>query len=416
MTEHDPPASTRSAEIAWVLLDWAASAFSAIQITLVVAYVEKIVFANDAWGVPGGVVWAWITAAAMLASAALAPWLAAWADRTHGHRRALIASVGVGSGACLVLAAVPPAWRIAVAAAIVVACIGFDMAAIFTGSLLPRLADGKAADRLSAFGFAAGYLGGALALLLATAVVAARERFGLAPADALRISFAIMGAWWLLFSLPAAFVRMGDGRSTAHAATSVGELFGFARSLAQGGDEGGGLGRVLLGTVLVLGTVQTAISQFSSLAIEEFHLESAALVRLVLLVQFVALPGALLVGWLSTRWSRRGALALCLAGWIFVLVAAWFVQTTAQLTWLAVLLALVLGGVQSVLRANVAVLAPQGRFGATFGLMQVGTKLAGFFASLVFGGIYAATGHPRTGLLALCVQLFVGWWVLARAK
>jgi MFS-type transporter involved in bile tolerance (Atg22 family) len=48
--------------------------------------------------------------------------------------------------------------------------------------------------------------------------------------------------------------------------------------------------------------------------------------------------------------------------------------------------------------------------------MQVGTKLAGFFASLVFGGIYAATGHPRTGLLALCVQLFVGWWVLARAK
>jgi MFS family permease len=154
---------------------------------------------------------------------------------------------------------------------------------------------------------------------------------------------------------------------------------------------------VLLGTVLVLGTVQTAISQFSSLAIEEFHLESAALVRIVLIVQFVALPGALLVGWLSTRWSRRGALALCLAGWIFVLVAAWFVQTTAQLTWLAVLLALVLGGVQSVLRANVAVLAPQGRFGATFGLMQVGTKLAGFFASLVFGGIYAATGHPRTG-------------------
>jgi UMF1 family MFS transporter len=416
MTEKSRPASTRYAEIAWVLLDWAASAFSAILITLVVAYVEKIVFAREAWGVPGGVVWAWITAAAMLASAALAPWLAAWADRTHGHKQALLASVAVGSGACLVLAAVPPAWRIAVAMAIVVASIGFDMVAIFTGSLLPRLADGKAADRLSAFGFAAGYLGGALALLLATAVVAARERLGLATADALRVSFAIMGAWWLLFSLPAAFAQMGDGRSAAHAATSVGELFGFARSLVSGGNGTGALGRVLLGTVIVLGTVQTAISQFSSLAIEEFHLESAALVRLVLLVQFVALPGALLVGWLSTRWSRRGALAICLAGWTFVLVAACFVRTTVQLTCLAVPLALVLGGVQSVLRANVAVLAPRGRFGATFGLMQVGTKLAGFFASLVFGSIYAATGHPRSGLMALLVQLLVGWWVLARAK
>lgn len=416
-TKAAPPRAEpdRRAEAAWVLLDWAASAFSTIQITLVVAYVEKIVFANDAWGVPGGVVWAWIVAAAMLASAMIAPWLSAWADRAHGHKRALMTSVAIGSGACIALAAVPPTWRPAVAAAIVVASVGFDMAAIFTGSLLPRLATGTAADRLSAFGFAAGYLGGALALLLATAVVAARDRLGLSPADSLRVSFAVMGAWWLIFSLPAAFMRMGDGRSNDHAATSTAEVFSFARSLAtrQGA---AGLGRVLLGAVIVLGAVQTAISQFSSLAIAEFRLDSAALVRLVLLVQFVALPGALAVGWLSARWSREWSLVLCLAGWAAVLVLARFVQTPAQLTALAALLALVLGGVQSVIRATVAVLAPRGRFGATFGLMQVGTKLAGFIASLVFGAAYAASGSPRSGLLTLLAQLIVGWWLLARAK
>lgn len=408
-----PAGTGRPADLAWVLLDWAASAFSAILITLVVAYVEKIVFADLVWGVPGGVVWAWIIAAAMLGSALLAPWLSAWADRRHGHKQALMTSVAVGSGACLLLAAAPPDWRLAVAASIVVANIGFDMAAIFIGSLLPRLATGKAADRLSAFGFAAGYLGGALALVLAMAVVAARDRLGLTSADALRVSFAVMGAWWLLFSLPAAFVRIGDGHSEDHAATSTGELFRFARSLADG-TEGAGLGRALLGAVIVLGMVQTAIAQFSSLAIEEFHLEPAALVRLVLLVQFVALPGALAIGWLSTKWNREGALAICLAGWAAVLVLAWFVQTPGQLTWLAVLLALVLGGVQSVIRATIAVRAPRGRFGATFGLMQVGTKLAGFAASLIFGGMYAATGHSRSGLLTLFAQLLVGWWVLRR--
>lgn len=402
------------AGLAWVLLDWAASGFSTILITLVVAYVEKIVFAGHAWGVPGGVVWAWIIAAAMLGSALLAPWLSAWADRRHGHKQALMTSVAVGSGACLLLATAPPGWRLAVAASIIVANVGFDMAAIFTGSLLPRLATGKAADRLSAFGFAAGYLGGALALLLATAVVAARDRFGFDASDALRISFAIMGAWWLLFSLPAAFVRMGDGRTTDHAATSAGELFGFARSLAGGLEPDRSFGRMLLGAVIVLGMVQTAIAQFSSLAIEQFHLESAALVRLVLLVQFVALPGALAVGWLSTKWSREGALGICLTGWTAVLVLAWFVQTPEQLTWLAVLLALVLGGVQSVIRAIVAVMAPRGHFGTTFGLMQVGTKLAGFVASLVFGGMYALTGNPRGGLLALLAQLLTGWWVLRK--
>jgi len=405
----------RRAAIAWVLLDWAASGFSTAVITLVVAYVERIVFADRAWGLPGGVIWAWITATAMLASALIAPWLSALADRTGSHQRLLLASVAAGSGGCLALAAVPPGWRLAVATAIIVATIGFDMAQIFTGSLLPRLAQGGSADRLSAAGFAAGYLGGAIALILATTVVGGRDALGLSPSGGLRLSFALIAGWWVLFSLPAAWTRMDDGPAVRHAGNSAGELLGYARSLATGGDRGT-LGRVLLGAVIVLGVVQTAISQFSSLAIEQFHLDAAALVRLVLLVQFVALPGALLVGWLSTRWSRAGMLAICLAGWLAVLTLGWFVQTPAQLTALAVLLALVLGGIQSVIRATVAMLSPRGHDGATFGLMQVGTKLAGFAASLVFGGMYAASGHPRSGLLTLIAQLLVGWWILATAQ
>ena len=402
----------RSAAVAWILLDWAASAFSAILITLVVAYVERVVFADAAWGVPGGVVWAWIMATAMLVSAVLAPFLSAHADRTHGHKRWLIIATALGAGACLGLAAAPPAARLAIATAIVIASVGFDMAQIFTGSLLPRIAQGAAADRLSAAGFGAGYVGGAIALILATAVVSNRDALGLSAPDALRWSFVVMGGWWLGFSLPAAFTRMGDGRSADHAATSAGELMGFARSLA--GEAAGGLGRTLLGSILVLGAVQTAISQFSSIALERFNLDSAALVRLVLLVQFVALPGALFMGWLSTRWSRGGALVACLAGWLVVIVLAAFVQNPGQLTGLAVVLALVLGGVQSVVRATIAGLAPPGRFGATFGLLQVGSKLAGFVASLLFGAAYAATGESRTGLIVLLAQLAAGWWVLRR--
>jgi UMF1 family MFS transporter len=133
------------------------------------------------------------------------------------------------------------------------------------------------------------------------------------------------------------------------------------------------------------------------------------------LVQAVALPGALVVGWFSSRAGRGAAIAACIGGWAAVLVLAWFVRTALQLHALAVLLALVLGGVQSVIRATVADLAPAGRSAATFGLLQVGTKLAGCLASLVFGGIYAAAGSPRTALVALLAQLVVGWWALSRA-
>jgi len=409
----DPRPFVRPATVAWVLLDWAASGFSTVMITLLVAYVERVVFAGKPWGVAGGVVWSWTIAGAMLVSAAVTPFAAAWADRRGAHQRALLASIALGGGACLALAPLPPTVRWGVVALVALANVGFDLAAIFTGSLLPGLAADRRADRLSAAGFAAGYAGGAIALLLGAAVVGAHERLGLTAAGGLRAAFALTGLWWLLFSLPAAFCRLEPPPADGHAGTTAGELVGFVRGLAAGGAAGEG--RTLLGAVLTLGAVQTAIAQFSTLAIEAFHLDPKALVNLVLLVQAVALPGALVVGWASTRFGRERALAACLAGWTAVLVLAWFVQTPRQLHALAVLLALVLGGVQSAIRALVAAVAAPGRAGVTFGAMQVGTKLAGGVAGLLFGAAFALLGHPRGGLATLLVQVLAGWWLLSGA-
>jgi UMF1 family MFS transporter len=170
----------------------------------------------------------------------------------------------------------------------------------------------------------------------------------------------------------------------------------------------------LFGSMLALGAVQTGIAQFTSLAMQRFNLDGPALVRLVLLVQAIALPGALLIGWMSTRFGRRLAAAVCLGGWLAVLALGCLVQTPAQLFWLAGLLALVLGGIQSLLRATVAVLAPPGRSGVTFGLLQVGTKLAGCAAGVAFGGLQVVSGEPRTGLIALAAQIAIAWWLLRR--
>lgn len=399
-----------------MLLDWAASGFSTVLITLIVAYVEKVVCADRPWGLEAGVVWPWTLALAMLVSAVLTPGLSAWADRRGRHKTALFISVATGAGALGLLAAAPPTARLVVLGGVIIANVGFDLAAVFTGSLLAMITTGRMADRLSAQGFAAGYAGGAIALVIATAIVTAHDRLGLSPAGGLRAAFAFTGLWWLGFSLPAALAGFDRPRDGGHAASAAGELVSFARSLLQPGQgaDGHHLAGVLIGSMLVLGAVQTAIAQFSSVALEEFRLEPPALVRLVLLVQAVALPGALMIGMVSERAGRRAALSICLGGWIVVLVAAWFVQTVLQLHGLAVLLALVLGGVQSVIRAAVAEAAPEGRAGVTFGLLQVGSKLAGAAAGLAFGGLYIASGYPRAGLAALLVQILLGWWALAR--
>ena len=355
----------------------------------------------------------------MLCSALLSPFLSAWVDRRHMHQRAVVISSVLGATACLALALQPSTSQLGIIAAIIVATVAFDMASIFTASLLPKLAQVREADTLSSVGFAAGYAGGAIALILATSLIAARESFGLSAAGSLRGSFAIMGLWWLIFSLPAACVRMGTTSTKSHSGTSTKELLLFLRETFPINKKDRCIpqfGWLLLGAVTILGVVQTAIPQFSNVALETFHLEPPQLVQLVLIVQFIALPGAILIGWLSGIWSRHGAANICLTGWALVLGLAWGIGSVPQLYALAVLLALVLGGIQSVLRAMLAVSAPPGHHAATFGVMQVGTKLTGFIASLIFGWAYMASGIPRAGLVILLVQLVLGWWLLTRAR
>jgi len=408
---------SRSTTTAWVLLDWAASGFSTVLITLIVAYVEKVAFADRPWGLDAGVIWPWTLAVAMLVSAILTPGFSAWADRRRRHKTALVTSVVTGAAALGLLAVAPPSYRLAVLAGVIFGNVGFDLAAVFTGSLLASIATGRLADRLSAWGFAAGYAGGAIALIIATGIVTAHDSLGLTVAGGLRLAFAFTGLWWLGFTLPAALARFPEASDGGHAATAAGELLAFARSLRRPTDDTSQqLAAVLVGSMLILGAVQTAIAQFSSVALEEFSLAPDALVRLVLLVQAVALPGALVIGWISETAGRRLALVLCLGGWISVVVVAWFIQSVPQLYGLAVLLALVLGGVQSVIRATVAEAAPEGRAGVTFGLLQIGTKLSGAAAGLAFGGLYFLSGHPRAGLAALLVQLLLGWWALRRMR
>ncbi|MFM7413672.1 MAG: MFS transporter, partial [Planctomycetota bacterium] len=232
MTRQPPPSSRheRLVRTAWTLLDWAGSAFSTVLITLVVAYFEKLVFAAGGWGVAAGVLWAWTLAAAMLVSAVVVPWAAAWADRHDGHQRALIIATCIGAGGFVALAATPPQARVVVLAAVVAASVGFDVAQVFTGSLLRRVAGDGDADRLSAFGFAAGYAGGAIALVIGTALVTAHARFGLDLAGGLRLAFAATAAWWLVFSVPAAIIRFDSHAGAVSGETTGHDVGAFAAS------------------------------------------------------------------------------------------------------------------------------------------------------------------------------------------
>ena len=171
----------------------------------------------------------------------------------------------------------------------------------------------------------------------------------------------------------------------------------------------------LLGFLFFNDGVQTVISQASVFATKtpELSFTTEDLIQLILMIQFVALPGAMLVGFVSDRLGQQATLMLCLAIWVAVVVAAFFVATKVQFWCLGVVLALVLGGTQSVSRAIMGVMTPPARTAEFFGFFNLSGKATSFLGPFVFGAIMGINGNPRHAILSLLPFFLVGWAITA---
>jgi UMF1 family MFS transporter len=240
-------------------------------------------------------------------------------------------------------------------------------------------------------------------------------------ADQLRVGILIMGLWWGLFSLPTLKVlrdrggppamRQPIGPAARKALQAVGSTLRNVRQYRM-------LAWFLLGFLLYNEGIQTVISQASTFATKtpELSFTTSELAMLILMIQFIALPGAILVGWLSNRIGERPALQLCLAVFVGLLVAAFFVNSKSQFWCLGVVLALVMGGSQSVSRAIMGLMTPPARTAEFFGFFNFSGKATSFLGPFVFGSIFKVTGNTRLAVLSLLVFFLVGWAIVARVR
>ncbi len=133
----------------------------------------------------------------------------------------------------------------------------------------------------------------------------------------------------------------------------------------------------------------------------------------VLMIQFIALPGAILVGHLADRYSHKAALIGCLLIWIALLIGAYFIHTKAQFWWLAALAALVLGGTQSVSRSIMGLMTPADRTAEFFGFFNLSGRMMSPFGPIFFTSILAMTGNANLAITSLLVFFVFGLLVVA---
>lgn len=395
---------------AWGLYAWANHAFS----TSVLVGLFPIFFARYwASALPGTTSTLYLglsNSSASLVVMLLAPWLGAWADRRAHKKRFLGIFTVLGVGATAALAACGAGdWSLALAA-FWLASVGFFGGLSFHDALLLNVSTAARADRVSAFGFALGYLGGGLLFALNVAMVLKPQWFGFAnSATATRAAFLSAALWWAVFALPL-FLRVPEGAPTA-AHNDWRALWATLRAVWREAP----VRQFLLAYWLyidAIGTLQQMAVDFGA----KLGFATQTLIGALLMVQFISVPAALGFGWLAGRIGARAAIQLGLLIFVLVSGGAWFMHSERDFYVMAVAVALAQGGVQALSRSFFAGLIDAQRAGVYFGFYNMLGKFAAVLGPALVGIVAAVSGQPRLGIAVLAMLFVAGMALLARVR
>ncbi|MBL8197730.1 MAG: MFS transporter [Chromatiales bacterium] len=403
--------------LAWAFYDWGNSAFSLLVVTVFVPLMLGS-FWND--GAPSPVTTFRLGVGNGIASAVvvlLAPLLGAMTDRAGRRKPWLAAFTGLGVLATAGLAAVGPGGWLLALLCFVLGSIGFFAANSLYDALLIDVASAPAWERVSALGYALGYLGSALLFLLSIAMLARPERFGLAsPVESMRLSFLMVAAWWAIFSLPLLlWVReqRADSAPVSGGSLLAGfhQLYGTVQALRSQPQ----LLRFLLAYWLYIDGVYTIIKMAVDYGLSQ-GLSSTEVTGAILLTNFIGFPAAIGFGVLGERLGARRGIYLALMIYIVATAAAVFMRTAADFYVLAITIGLVQGGVQSLSRSLYARLIPVESRGEYFGFYNMMGKFSAIIGPVLAGTAALVSGSQRIGILSILVLFAAGLWLLSRVR
>jgi MFS transporter, UMF1 family len=408
--------------VAWALYDWANSAFAT---TVMAGFFPT--FFSQYWSVgTNATTTTWrlglANGIAGFIIAVLAPLLGVIADRSARRKQFVMGWTLLGVTATAALFCVAKGQWAAAAALFVLGTLGFNGGIVFYDSLLPQVATAREYDRVSALGYALGYLGGGLLFTVNVLMTLKPAWFGLSgAAEAVRYSFLTVAVWWLLFSMPLAlWVREAPPSAAAAADTTGGaatsglvaswrELLATLREITRHR----ALWLFLVAYWLYIDGVNTVIKMAVDYGMA-LGLPAASLLTALLITQFVAFPAAIMFGRLGERMGARRALLIGIAVYGALTLYAVFLDSVAEFYAMAIVVGLVQGGVQSLSRSLFSRHVPAGKSAEYFGFYNMMGKFATVIGPLLVGATAALTGSSRGSIGSLLVLFIAGGWLLWR--
>ncbi len=388
--------------LSWCFFDFANSSYSAVIAAVIFpVYYTSVVVGNDA-GL-GDAWWGWAISVSMAFVALTSPLLGGISDYSGARKKFLFVYTILCVAATASLVFVAKGQIVTGFLLVVLANIGMEGGIVFYNSFLNDIARSEFQGRVSAWGFATGYLGSIISLLVALLLI---------KADHMMFAWPMAAAFFLAFSMPAFFFLPPDEHKgttvTGAAKEGLKTTFIVLKRMWSNRDQR----RFLLAYLLYEDGVNTVIVFSSIFAATTLGFKSEELIGLYLVVQVTALAGAFIMARPIDFWGPKKVVSLSLGLWVLVTILVYFIYRKSFFFAAASMAGLGLGTVQAATRAFFAQFIPSGEESRYFGVYSLVGKTSAVLGPLIFGAVSSLTKNQRPAVAAVSILFIAGFAIL----
>ncbi|XOV93685.1 MAG: MFS transporter [Bacteroidota bacterium] len=412
----------------WCMYDWANSVYNLVINTSIFPIYYTAITANETTGdqvtffgfqVVNSVLYSYALSFSYLLSASILPLLSGIADYSGKKLTFLKVFTFLGALSCMGMFFFTDAnieWGIF---CVIFASLGYSSSLVFYDAYLPEIATPESTDRVSAKGYAFGYLGSAIMLILSLVLITFHQTFGFDNSgQATRLVFLLVGIWWIGFAqipfraLPSnVFHKNPVGNFLSNGYKEIRSVFFKLKGLSN-------MKRYILAFFFFNMGVQTVMLLATLFGSKVLHLEAGQLIPILLIIQFVGIAGSMLFARVSDIKGNIWSLTVMIIIWIGICVYAYFITSVTEFYVIAVLVGLVMGGIQALSRATFSKLIPKETedHASYFSFFDVTFHLSVVLGTFSYGLIEHITGSMRNSSLALGLFFLIGLFILRFVK
>ena len=396
--------------ISWALYDWANSAFATTVMAGFFPIFYKSYWASDLSNLESTAMVGYANSLSGLIVVLLAPILGAYADIGTKRKKLLLLFASLGILCTASFYFIPQGEWMLAALLYAIAAVGFSGGNVFYDSLIVSVSDNENRNRVSALGYSLGYLGGGLLFLINVIMFLNPQLFGIeSQSNAVLLSFFMVAVWWAFFSIPLLRnVKEQDSeRENPRFFQALKQSFNEVYQTLSEVRKYKNVAIFLLAYWFYMDGIDTIVRMATAYG-ADIGLEASSMITALILTQFVGFPSTLIFGYFADRLGFKKILTIGILIYILISIFASRITTAAEFYAMAIVVGLVMGGVQAVSRAYFSSIIPKDKEAQFFGFYNLVGKSAVVAGPALLAWISMIFNTPRAGILGLLVLFIPG--------